>query len=198
MTRVKICGLTNAEDAWAAAALGADALGFIAVPESPRFVSPETVRQVVRGLPPFLTTVVVARQPIDSSEYPCEVVQFYGGDEQTTAMRRLRVFRVKDELSLLELRDYHRTADAFLLDTFHESALGGVGKTFDWSLALEAKRIAGDIPILLAGGLTPDNVAEAVRTVRPYAVDVSSGVEAEPGRKDHEKLRRFLDAVRSA
>ena len=97
------------------------------------------------------------------------------------------------------MRDYpHRDVAAYLLDTHHESALGGSGQTFDWDLAVEAKRLAGDVPVILAGGLTPENVAEAVTKVRPFAVDVASGVEAEPGRKDHDKIRAFIQAVRDA
>ncbi len=196
MTRIKICGLTNEEDVRAAVALGADALGFIGVPESPRFVSPETVRQITRGLPPFIHRVVVTKEPVDAADYPCDLVQFYTGDQQAEGMRRIRVFRIKYALSLEELRHFRYTAEAFLLDAHHDTALGGVGQTFDWSLAVEAKRMVGDIPIILAGGLTPDNVGEAVQQVRPYGVDVSSGVEEEPGRKDHAQIRRFIAAVR--
>jgi len=198
VTRIKICGITNREDALAAVHFGADALGFIAVPESPRFVTPETVREVQQGLPPFVSRVVVAREITDAVGYSADCVQFYAGSENHPLLRRIRVFRIKDEASLTELREYRYTPAAFLLDTYHEQALGGVGAVFDWSLAVEAKKIAGDIPIILAGGLTPENVAEAVRRVRPYAVDVSSGVEAESGRKDHDKLRRFIRTVREA
>ncbi|GAB4457988.1 MAG: phosphoribosylanthranilate isomerase [Armatimonadaceae bacterium] len=199
MTRIKICGVTNREDAQAAVAYGADALGFIAVPESPRYVTPEAAREAQVGLPPFTVTVVVARQVVDSVGYSTDAVQFYGGNPNHPMMKRLiRVFRIRDAASLDELREFRHPVSAFLLDTFHEAALGGVGAAFDWSLAVEAQRIAGDIPIILAGGLTPENVGEAVAKVRPYAVDVSSGVEAEPGCKDHDKLRRFIQAVRRA
>ncbi len=112
----------------------------------------------------------------------------------------MRAFRVRDEASLAEIQDYpyHQYIAAYLLDTYHKDKLGGSGETFNWDLAVEAKRIAAGKPIILAGGLTPENVAEAIARVRPYAVDVSSGVEAEPGRKDHDKLRRFLRGVREA
>ncbi len=198
MTRVKICGLTNAEDARAAVRFGADALGFIGVPDTPRFITPDRMREATRGLPPFVTRVVVVRSPVDAAGYGADAVQYYGGDAAAPGLRRIRVFRVKDEASLAELRGYHFTPDAVLLDAFHETALGGAGHVFDWSLALEAKRIIGDLPLILAGGLTPDNVAEAIRAVRPYAVDVSSGTEAEPGRKDHDKICRFIEAARDA
>ncbi len=197
MTRIKICGITNPEDARAAVEYGADALGIIAVPESPRFVLPNTLHVIKAGLPPFVVTVVVARTPLDAVGYCCDAIQFYGGDN-VAATRRIRVFRIKDAVSLNELREYRQTPDAFLLDTFHEGALGGVGKTFDWLIAVEAKRIAGDIPVILAGGLTPENVGEAISVVRPYAVDVSSGIEAEPGRKNHSKMEAFIRAVREA
>lgn len=198
-TRIKICGITNAADARAAAESGADALGFIGVPDTPRYVSPDAVRECVQGLPPFVTCVVVVRTLLDAVGYPVNTIQHYSGDAAASpGIRRVRVFRIRDAASLDELREYRHTPDAILLDAYHETALGGAGKTFDWSLAIEAKRIVGDIPVLLAGGLTPENVGKAVRTIRPYAVDVSSGVEAEPGRKDHEKIRRFLEAVHEA
>lgn len=196
-TRIKICGITNADDARVAVDYGADALGMIAVPESPRYVRPEAVRAIKNVVPLFINTVVVVRTPLDAVGYPCEVIQYYSGDN-TAAMRHIRVFRIKDASSLNELREYRQTPNAFLLDTFHEGALGGVGKTFDWALAVEAKQIAGDIPIILAGGLTPENVGEAIAAVRPYAVDVASGVEAEPGRKNHSKVKAFIRAVREA
>ncbi|MBC7808264.1 MAG: phosphoribosylanthranilate isomerase, partial [Akkermansiaceae bacterium] len=189
MTRIKICGITNSEDARAAARLGADALGFIAVPDTPRYVSPDRMRAASAGLPPFVNRVIVVREMTAAAGYPADTVQYYGGDSAAPGLRRIRVFRVKDQESLAELRDYRHTPHAILLDTFHDTALGGVGKTFDWSLATAAKQIVGDIPLILAGGLTPENVADAVRAVRPYAVDVSSGVEAEPGRKDHDRVR---------
>lgn len=198
MTRIKICGITNADDARAAVRLGADALGFIAVSDTPRYVSPNQMREASASLPPFVNRVVVVREMIDAAGYTADTIQYYGGDNPAPGFRRVRVFRVKDEVTLAELRDYRHTPDAVLLDAFHDSALGGAGRTFDWSLAVEAKRIVGDIPLILAGGLTPENVFDAVRAVHPYAVDVSSGVEAEPGRKDHEKLRRFIEAVQNA
>lgn len=198
VTRIKICGITNAEDARAAVQLGADALGFIGVPDTPRYVSPEEMRTASAGLPPFVNRVVVVREMLASAGYSTDTIQYYSGDNVAPGFRRIRVFRIKDETSLAELRDYRYTPDAVLLDAFHDTTLGGAGKTFDWSLALEAKRILGDLPLILAGGLTPENVFDAVRTVRPYAVDVSSGVEAEPRRKDHDKIRRFIEAVRAA
>lgn len=198
MTRIKICGLTNNEDARVAVDAGADALGFIAVPNTPRYVSPDDARSAMLGLPPFVTRVIVVKNPLESVGYPADTLQYYANDAALPAknFRRIRVFRIRDETSLNEIAEYRFTPDAILLDAYHESALGGAGVTFDWKLALHAKEMLGDLPIILAGGLTPDNVAEAVLSVRPYAVDVSSGVEAEPGRKDHDKVRRFIAAVR--
>ncbi|MBC8142483.1 MAG: phosphoribosylanthranilate isomerase [Armatimonadetes bacterium] len=198
MTQIKICGLTNADDARAAVRLGADALGFIGVPGSPRYITPDAMRAATRGLPPFVTTVVVVRTPIDAVGYPASTLQYYDGDSAAALLKRVRVFRIQNAASLDELREYRHTPDAVLLDAFHETALGGAGVRFDWNLAVEAKHMMGDLPVILAGGLTPENVADAVRMVRPYAVDVSSGVESEPRRKDHDKLRRFIAAVRDA
>ena len=197
MTRIKICGLTNADDALAVARFGADALGFIAVPDTPRFVSPETLAAISRALPPFALRVVVVRELIDAVGYGADAIQFYDGDGTGShGLRRVRAFRIRDEESLNAVVEYRHVPNAVLLDAFHEGALGGAGRTFDWRLAVRAKAMLGDIPLILAGGLTPENVGDAIRAVRPYAVDVSSGVEAEPGRKDHDKIRRFVAAVR--
>lgn len=196
MTLVKICGLTNLDDALAALDAGADALGFIAVPGSKRFVSPETFAQIRAALPPFATTVIVGRTVEETESYRADVVQFYEGPADPRR-RSVRVFRVRDRDTIDELVNYPEPVEAVLLDTFHDAALGGAGKVFDWNLAIQAKSETS-LPLILAGGLTLENVAEAVRLVRPYAVDVSSGVESEPGRKDPEKLRRFVHAVREA
>ena len=217
MTRIKICGITNEADARAAVAAGADALGFIRVPGARRFVPDATLVRLAYERPLFVSRVLVVRRPIDVGDYDAAAdhVQFYqDGDTgqgacevpvstifpPVLAGRLVRAFRVRDENSLRDIETYpHRErVAAYLLDAFHESALGGTGATFDWNLAIEAKRIAGDKPVILAGGLTPENVGEAVARVRPYAVDVSSGVEAAPGRKDHDKLRAFVRAVRGA
>ncbi|MBC8103095.1 MAG: phosphoribosylanthranilate isomerase [Cytophagales bacterium] len=198
MTRIKICGITNAKDAQAAVEAGADALGVIAVPESPRYVRPEDVHDVFGGLGPFTPVVVVARTAADGSDYLAPYpgpIQFYDGPRDPHRPA-IRVFRIRDSRSLTEIVDYVEPVDALLLDTFHETALGGVGHAFDWSVAVAAKSLLRGRKLLLAGGLTPDNVAEAVAAVRPFAVDVSSGVEAEPGRKDYGKLRAFIQAVR--
>lgn len=208
-TRIKICGITNEEDARAAVDYGADALGFIGIAVSPRYVPVETAYQIGRTIPPFVSKVAVLRdwadslnsmpKLFDSFQYysnergfrPAEGIRGYGN------RRRIRAYRMRDEKSLDEIEQTYRDAYAILLDTYHKEKLGGSGETFNWELAIEAKS-RFNLPIILAGGLTPDNVEEAVATVRPFAVDVSSGVEAEPGRKDHEKLKAFFRAVERA
>jgi phosphoribosylanthranilate isomerase len=205
VTRIKICGITNEEDARAAVDYGADALGFIRVPGSPRYVTDHAFVLLGYATRPLVTTVIVVQRPEDAGDLYATYVQHYeetplpDDPPWTRAVGRfLRAFRIRNEASLAGIKNYpyRQNIAAYLLDTYHPNALGGTGETFNWDLAVEAKRIAAGKPIILAGGLTPGNVAEAVAQVRPYAVDVSSGVEAEPGRKDHEKLRRFIRAVR--
>ena len=216
MTRVKICGITNSEDARAAVDYGADALGFVLIPESPRCIDIFAAQDIARSLPPFAQTVLLLESCVDK---PVEIlmaanyriagfgaVQFYAGDcvRWLPGMAAcIRAFRIRDESSLEEIsaylggKDENPPPDAILLDAYHKDKLGGSGETFNWNLAAEAKK-RFDIPIILAGGLTPENVAEAIAKVQPHAVDVSSGVEAEPGRKDHAKLKAFIRAVRRA
>ena len=208
MTKIKICGITNADDARAACELGADALGFILVPGSPRYVGadPARMRRLLDEVPPFVWRVGVLDM-IDSAftDLPeLHAVQYYNGSETQGGKIPvgargpifIKAFRVRDADSLNEIASFAGPRELNLLDTYSPSALGGTGHTFNWELAQRAKFLG--LPIVLAGGLTLENVGEAVRTVRPYMVDVSSGVEAEPGRKDHDKLRRFIAAVREA
>ena len=211
MTRVKICGITNKEDARAAVDYGADALGFVLIPESPRYVGmkPE-LNDLLLSIPPLITCVGLCRNPTDLlGEYDAyfDAAQFY--DEAEPDQNRawycdfdlIYACRVRDESSLDEIAlrmDWARPMPfAVLLDAYHKDKLGGSGETFNWNLAVEAKK-RFNLPIILAGGLTADNVAEAIARVQPYAVDVSSGVEAEPGRKDHAKMKAFIRAVRRA
>ena len=196
VTRIKICGLTNAEDVLAAAAYGADALGFIAVKGSPRYVSEQDFFEIAEHAPLFVPRVVVVNAPEDAENYCAEYVQFYTDTDDNAlgwAHSRIRAFRVRDEASLRELADYTYPVGAVLLDTYHPDKFGGAGQTFDWGLAQEAKRLT-DRPLILAGGLTPDNVQDALQSVRPFAVDVASGVESAPGVKDHAKIRAFIRA----
>ena len=202
MTRIKICGITNREDALAAAEAGADALGFIAVPGSPRYVDPQTYYEISahEPLPLFIQCVAVVQRPDDEDEYVPDYVQHYEDTPEASratglAYKRIRAFRMRDQSTLDEIAAYPDPVGAILLDTYHKDRLGGSGEAFDWSLAARAKALT-DRPIILAGGLTPENVKAALTAVRPYAVDVSSGVEASPGVKDHAKIKAFVRAVR--
>lgn len=200
---VKICGITNAPDGLAAAEAGADALGFMFYDKSPRHISLPQAVEVIRQLPPFVIKVGVF---VDASEdlvmraigdCGLNLLQFHGNEtpEYCTqfGLMSMKAFRIRDAESLKALAEY--PTDAWLLDAFVADKHGGTGEQFNWDLAIEAKK-AGR-PIFLAGGLTASNVAEAVRKVQPYGVDVSSGVEAEPGRKDHAKVRDFIKAAKS-
>lgn len=196
--RIKICGITCVADALLAAELGADALGVIAVPGTPRFVAPETAVLIRAVLPPFLPLVIVAQTAQQASGYPGDLFQLFDGSLSEHS-RCIRVVRVRDQESLVAVASAAaEPVSAVLLDAYHEKALGGAGVAFDWSLAVAAKALLCGKPLILAGGLTPENIAEAIALVRPYAVDVSSGVEAAPGKKDPQKLRDFIAAARSA
>lgn len=196
--RIKICGITSVADAVLTAALGADALGVIAVPGTPRYVSPETVAQIRAALPPYLPLVLVARDAQQAQGYEASVdaFQLYEGPLIPGA-RCVRVVRVRDEASLAAVAQAAtEPVSAIHLDAYHEKALGGAGVVFDWRLAVAAKALLGGKPLILAGGLTPENIAAAIALVQPYAVDVSSGVEASPGKKDPKKLHDFIAAAR--
>lgn len=200
--RIKVCGLTRPEDALLACRLGADAAGFIFYKKSPRYICPEEAGRITALLPPFVSRVGVFVD--ESPERVRDVFRIAGldiaqlhGQEPPESLphypgRIIKAFRVQGQESLQELSRY--SPDAFLLDTYRPGQPGGTGAIFDWSVAVQAKQ-AG--PVILAGGLGPDNIAEAIRTVEPYGVDVSSGVESEPGIKDPEKLRRFIITCRS-
>ena len=203
MTRVKICGITSPEDAAAAVEAGADAVGLVFVPGTPRVVTPARAAAIVERLPPLVATVgVFVDQPL---EEVCRIVallrlsavQLHGHENEAFSrgvpVPVIRALRVRDAASLQPLATY--PAQAFLLDAYVEGQPGGTGRAIPWGLALQAK---GTRPIILSGGLRPDTVAEAVRLVRPYGVDVSSGVERSPGRKDHRKVREFIVNVRQA
>jgi phosphoribosylanthranilate isomerase len=202
MVKVKICGITNVDDALAASDLGVDALGFVFYRESPRHVSPDQAREIIRRLPPFITTVGVF---VDMSPGEVEgimrhasldVAQLHGHElpEACVLGRRvIKAIRVK-ELSDLEPLQHYRVS-AFLLDNYTQESFGGTGQTFNWDIALDAKQFG---KIILAGGLNPDNVAKAVRWVRPYGVDVSSGVEERKGKKDQTKMRLFVEKAKGA
>lgn len=201
MVRVKICGITSPEDARMAVEAGADALGFVFYRESPRCISPDQAAAIIRLVPPFVQTVGLfvneELTTVNSVAERCglDLVQLHGEEtpDYCAAVRRriIKAFRVKDASSLLGMADY--PVAACLLDAWSPVAHGGTGRTFNWEIAAVA---AASRCIVLAGGLTPENVAEAVATVIPYAVDVSSGVESAPGKKSNEKLIDFIRAVR--
>lgn len=196
MVKVKICGITNTEDALAAVDCGADALGFVFFKESPRHVAPELAREIISLLPPFVTTVgVFVNEEIQAMR---EIMTLGGinllqlhGDEPPEACaawhRVIKAFRVKDFTDLKPLEKCR--VSAYLLDTFTPESFGGTGMIFNWDIAVEAKRYGR---IILSGGLNPENVEKAVRWVRPYAVDVSTGVESEKGKKDLKKMQEFI------
>jgi phosphoribosylanthranilate isomerase len=190
--------LTNIADAKAAVEYGADLLGFIGVKASPRYLNDETFEEITSRCPPFVHRVLVVNEIPDAEDYVSSWVQYYTdsqSDGQCRQQDRVRCFRIKDASSLEEIRNYKGRAAAYLLDTYHKDKLGGSGELFNWELAVEIKKMT-DKPIILAGGLTPENVQDALEAVRPYAVDVSSGVESSPGVKDHAKVRAFIRAVR--
>lgn len=207
-TRVKICGITRIEDARAAVAAGADALGFVFHPDSPRAVSALQVAEIIHQLPPFVTTVglFVDADPslIDDvlAVAPLDLLQFHGDESPADCARHgrpwIKALRMHPDLDLVATLVGWREARAVLLDAWHPQLPGGTGLTFDWHrLAVLAGR--HDLPaIILAGGLHPDNVAEAIRLTRPFAVDVSGGVEIGKGIKDAHKINAFMAGVASA
>jgi phosphoribosylanthranilate isomerase len=202
MVRIKICGITNLEDALLATELGADALGFIFYPKSPRYVAPDTAREIIALLPPLVTSVgvfvdenVTVVQDL-AAQVGLDWVQLHGQESpdycRSLGRRVIKGFRIKDESSLKDLEPFRGAVQAVLLDTYKKGQVGGTGETFDWLLAREAKQYG---QIILAGGLTPENVAQAIKVAQPQAVDTASGTEAAPGKKDPEKLREFFSAV---
>lgn len=200
MVKVKICGITNREDALEAVDAGADALGFVFYMGSPRHISPDVARDIVKSIPPFVTTVGVfvderGEEIERTMRYAAiDVAQLHGHETPEvcpTGMRVIKAIRVKELIDLEPLKHYR--VSAFLLDTYTPESLGGTGQIFNWDIALAAREFGR---IILAGGLNPDNVEKAVRWVRPYAVDVSSGVEEEKGKKDHKKIRLFIERAK--
>lgn len=202
-TRIKICGITSVEDALAAARLGADAIGLVFYPPSPRYVEVEQAAEIAAALPPFVTTVglfvnadeqtiadVVSRVRIDLIQFHGNECKDYCGLHQRPYIKAVRM---SDDVDLdKQLNDFSQ-ARGLLLDTYKAGVPGGTGEQFNWD------RVPAHLAdkIILAGGLTPENVKDAVAQVHPYAVDVSGGVESAPGKKDTEKMARFIEAVRS-
>jgi len=201
-TRVKICGITRWEDAQLAVELGASALGFNFYAPSPRYILPEAAKAIILRLPPLVTAVGVFANEIDGAhvaaiarEAGVEAVQLHGpgfpkDDGALASFQMIRAVAVRNGSKVEDLT--FSCAGAYLLDAYEPDLHGGTGKTFDWTLAREAKKYG---LIILAGGLTPENVNQAIREARPYAVDVASGVESSPGKKDPAKMRAFFAAV---
>lgn len=202
-TRIKICGITRPEDAACCVEHGADALGFVFYPPSPRHVAPDDAARLVARVPPFVTRVglfvnasaVEVRAVLDA--VPLDLLQFHGDEDAaycaSFGLPYLKAARVRPGLDLLEYAACFPSARAILCDAFVDG-YGGGGKTFDWSLVPAGL----PLPLVLSGGLSPDNVGEAIRALRPAAVDVSSGVELGKGVKDHAKIAAFIAEVRAA
>jgi len=202
--KVKICGITNVADALATAKAGADAIGLMFYEKSPRHISMQTAQEIVRELPQHIIKVGVFVNPSEElvlrviGDCSVNLLQFHGDETPEFCTQfgsmSMKAFRIRDAESLRALPMY--LTDAWLLDAFADDKLGGTGEKFNWDLAIEAQKLGR--PIFLAGGLTPENVADAIRKVKPFAVDVSSGVESSPGKKDHAKVRAFVERARNA
>lgn len=200
MVRIKVCGITSRKDAFLAVDLGVDALGFIFAP-SPRRITPQQAKKIIKNLPPFVDRVGVfvneEKSKVEEIAEFCSLttLQFHGEESpsycSSFSCKKIKSFAVKDKLppDFLSYR-----VDAYLLDTFSKDKKGGTGKTFNLEVAREAKKFG--VPLIIAGGLSPENVGEVIRKVHPFAVDVASGVEEKPGKKSKEKLKRFIKAVR--
>ena len=203
MVRVKICGITNFQDASNAVKLGVDALGFIFA-SSPRKIMSEKARDIICAIPPFVKTVgVFVNENPDTIR---KIIQFCGldlvqlhGDESPEICHELmpytiKAFRPKNEKDLSAIRPYVGRIRAVLFDTYSEGKRGGTGKTFDWDLAIKGKELG--VPVILAGGLTPSNIETAISTVRPFAVDVNSGVEDGPAKKSPALIKRLMETIK--
>jgi len=203
-TRIKICGITRPEDALAAASSGADAIGLVFYADSPRAVTVQEAKDIAQVLPPFVTLVsLFVNAPAETisnvlSQVPVGLIQFHG-DEDSRFCREfgrpwIKALRVRDSMNVAKEAAALSGATGVLLDAWQEGVPGGTGRTFDWALANEQL----PLPMVLAGGLDEVNVGDAIGGLRPWAVDVSGGVESSPGIKDAEKIQRFVAAVRAA
>jgi len=201
--KVKICGITSVADGVAAAEAGADMIGLMFYERSPRHISLATAAEISRAVSPFIVKVGVFVNPTEEAVFraigECGVtlLQFHGEEAPEFCTQfgvmSMKAFRVRDAASLAALPNYQ--TDAYLLDAYSPDAHGGTGAKFNWDLAIDAKQLGK--PVFLAGGLTPENVGEAVRRVQPFGVDVSSGVESAPGKKDPAKVRGFVAAAKN-
>ena len=198
MTKVKICGITNTIDAQRVCDAGADAIGLVFYPPSPRYIKPEQAEKVLESLPPFMSSVALfvnaAREEIEAvlQQTGIDLIQFHGNESAQfcASFKRpyIKAIRMKDGLDLYAVEKEYASARGILLDTYKKGIPGGTGESFNWT------KVPHDLhkPVILAGGLTADNVAQAVAQVQPYAVDVSGGVEAAKGKKDQNKIMAFV------
>lgn len=202
-TRVKICGITRRQDADFAAKSGADAIGLVFYPPSPRAVTIAQAQDAIAGLAPFVSVVALFVDPDKELVSQCldalsiDIIQFHGNESPDFCVQfgkpYIKAIRMQPETDLVQLAKQYDSARALLLDTYQPGVPGGTGQTFDWSLIAEI-----DKPVILAGGLEADNVKQAIQQVRPFAVDVSGGVEAEKGIKSHDKISAFMREVSNA
>ena len=200
-TRIKICGIKHLDDALKAVECGADAIGLIFVEKSPRYVSLTEARVIAESMPPFVTVVGLFMNASAETVrealkvVPLNLLQFHGEESPEFCdqfeVPYIKVLRMRDNANIVAFAQDYPNAAGILLDSYHKDTGGGTGQTFDWDL------IPGDVPLplILAGGLNPENVASAIEMVKPYAVDVSSGVESEPAIKDHKKIEQFIKEV---
>lgn len=207
--RVKMCGTMSMEDAQVAVTLGVDALGFIFAPKSPRCIGTEAAAEIIANLPLFVDRVgvfvnVSIEEIADHARAGLSYLQLHGSEspefcreiqKELKNCKLLKAFRVGPESNAKEFGEYNDCVDGFLLDTYVKGVSGGTGQIFDWSLI---PKLHLQKPFLLAGGLSPDNVEEAIQTVSPFGIDINSGVESAPGVKDHGKLERLIKLVRQA
>lgn len=202
MVKIKICGITNLDDAMAAADFGADALGFVFFKKSSRYISPANAKKIIKRLSPFISTAGVFvnenKNTIEKVvlQTGINIIQLHG-DEPPKACNLsktvIKAIRVKSIDNLEIISKYKDKVLAFLLDTYTPEMFGGTGQVFNWDIAVAAKQFGR---VILAGGLTPANIEKAIRWVHPDAVDVSSGVEAEKGKKDHKKMKLFIERAK--
>ena len=200
-TRIKICGIKHLDDALKAVECGADAIGLIFVEKSPRYTSLAAARVIAESLPPFVTVVGLFMDALEETVrealkvVPLNLLQFHGEESPEFCdqfeMPYIKVLRMRENVNVVAFAQEYPNAAGILLDTYDKGVGGGTGQSFDWSLIPEDI----PLPLILAGGLNPENVASAVETVKPYAVDVSSGVESERAIKDHKKIEQFINEV---
>ena len=203
--KIKICGITNKDDALNAIALNVDAIGFIFYANSPRSITKEKLEEFIIDIPPFVTTIgVFVNEDIDVIKETTErcqlnAIQLHGNESPKTCLslqhQIIKAIPVKESNDLNKIPQYKGSANAILLDTKAENIHGGTGKTFDWGLAIEAKQF--DTPLILSGGINEHNIEKAIKMVNPYAIHLSSGVEIEPGIKDYNKMNTIINLAKN-